>query len=570
MLLILISWIYIFLITSTIAVGINSILKLNKIDPIINLFLGFFYITLFTGFWAIFYRVNWEFHLVTLSTSIILAFHNRYEIKAFYKNIKTDFYKLSLPLKSLFILIAFLALAKSATSPYLIDNESYYIQTIKWINEYGFVKGLVNLHPFLGQTSGWHILQAAFNFSFIYDKFNDLNGLAIIFANFFSLVKFNKYYNSSKKIEDLIIGLFPLSNIFFFQFISAPSPDIPVYIISFLIFYLFIKLMDKYSYVNFFTISILLFFIVLNKLTSLPFIILPTYIFIKNVKNPKIKLQKIIFFGGVTLILFILKNIIITGNILYPIASFDIINTTWSLPKTINSFFYDMTKIFGFYLTKDEYNSRNGFELFITWISMPKLHGLFNNLLLIILTIFPILAAFKKVKKSIIIIYILSIINLFLLFVTSPQYRFYYQFLLFFSIIILTYFIKNKSTYCSFLILGTAITLIPILFLNNISKLTNNNFHLTNPTLSISEITTPHENTRYSKKYESIKGENIEFNSPTKIDFFWGTGDIPLPALNKKQYEWFKESYHVVPQMRTDDIKDGFYSKVINSSPSLP
>jgi len=162
MILILISWIYIFLITSTIAVTVNSILKIKSIDPVINLFLGFFYITLFTGFWAIFYRVNWEFHIVLFTIVAISYFIRKKDIVLYYKELKTDFTYLSSFLKVILLAISILALAKSATSPYLIDNESYYIQTIKWINEYGFVKGLVNLHPFLGQTSGWHILQSAF------------------------------------------------------------------------------------------------------------------------------------------------------------------------------------------------------------------------------------------------------------------------------------------------------------------------------------------------------------------------------------------------------------------------
>ena len=54
----------------------------------------------------------------------------------------------SFPIKILLAFSSFLILAQSATLPFIIDNESYYIQTIKWLNEYGFVKGLAN--PILG------------------------------------------------------------------------------------------------------------------------------------------------------------------------------------------------------------------------------------------------------------------------------------------------------------------------------------------------------------------------------------------------------------------------------------
>ena len=80
--------------------------------------------------------------------------------------------KLNFRNKILFGIISLLILAQCASPPLILDNESYYIQTIKWLNQYGFVKGLVNLHVFLGQTSGWHLLQSAFSFSFLYDRFN--------------------------------------------------------------------------------------------------------------------------------------------------------------------------------------------------------------------------------------------------------------------------------------------------------------------------------------------------------------------------------------------------------------
>ena len=73
---------------------------------------------------------------------------------------------LILPLQLIMSVITVLIIAQCSTAPFVIDNETYYIQTIKWLNEYGFVRGLANLHISLGQCSGWHILQSAFSFSF--------------------------------------------------------------------------------------------------------------------------------------------------------------------------------------------------------------------------------------------------------------------------------------------------------------------------------------------------------------------------------------------------------------------
>jgi hypothetical protein len=50
--------------------------------------------------------------------------------------------------------------------PYILDHFGYYVPTIKWLTEYGFIKGISNLDLTLGQMSVWHIFQAGFsNFS---------------------------------------------------------------------------------------------------------------------------------------------------------------------------------------------------------------------------------------------------------------------------------------------------------------------------------------------------------------------------------------------------------------------
>ena len=41
--------------------------------------------------------------------------------------------------------------------------------------------------------------------------------------------------------SDIFLAIIPLGSILFFQFISAPSSDIPVFLISFLLFYLLLK-----------------------------------------------------------------------------------------------------------------------------------------------------------------------------------------------------------------------------------------------------------------------------------------------------------------------------------------
>lgn len=46
---------------------------------------------------------------------------------------------------------------------FMFDTYSYYLPTIKWLDQYGLVKGIANFDFNLGQHSLWHIIQASFN-----------------------------------------------------------------------------------------------------------------------------------------------------------------------------------------------------------------------------------------------------------------------------------------------------------------------------------------------------------------------------------------------------------------------
>jgi hypothetical protein len=136
-------------------------------------------------------------------------------------------------------------------------------------------------------------------------------------------------------------------------------------------------------------------------------------------------------------------------------------------------------------------------------------------------------------------------------------------FLAFLSLWATALFIKQKKIIYIGMVLSLVITAIPLFYSIKLSQLTNNDFHLDLSHFSTDFLITPHKNSQYSKQSEAIQIENTIINSPTNIDFFWGTGDIDLPALNKEQLEYFKTYFKIIPQQRTENLKDGFYSKTL-------
>ncbi|PWK19801.1 LIC_10190 family membrane protein [Xanthomarina spongicola] len=555
MLFILLSWIYILAITLVAGVSINRLLKLQDVNHILVLFHGLFGISLLAGFWSVFSAINWQFCTFLLFFIIVLIFVNTSQIKNYINSFKHELEKLSKFFKMILIVIFILVLAQSASPPFLLDNESYYIQTIAWLNEFGFVNGLINLHLFLGQTSGWHILQSAFNFSFLYNNFNDINGLCLLLGNYYVIVKLNEYYKYKSNPLNLVVGLFPIFNVFLFQFDSSPSPDLAVYVLSLIVFYGFLMNYHACSKNGIVSLVILTSFLILIKATTLVFVLFPLIIYIKHYKHVKQYTFKISMVVFLTISLIIIKNILITGNPIYPLAGIEGLKASWSLPTNIETYFYNYAKAYGYAVTPEVYNTSSYVTLIKGWILQTGIDGLFNKLILLVLVLFLLFLKKFKSNKAILFIYGIAWLQLFILFITSPQFRFYVPFLLILSLFLIAEFIKSEKIVKSILVVSTILITIPLFF--TIPNLKTSTF-LT------SYLIEPHENSQFKTEYKTLNLENTQINTPTNIEFFWGTGNTKLPALNKQQLDYFKTHFKVMPQQRTENLKDGFYLKEID------
>ncbi|MFD2938931.1 LIC_10190 family membrane protein [Flavobacterium notoginsengisoli] len=565
MVLIVISWIYILFTTINLGFLTDKILQLKNKNFVITSILGLFSVTILASIWAIFGRINIEFHALLLLTNILLYIRFQKSITEHYTAFWIELKQLNKALKVFLIILFFLILAQCASIPFVIDNESYYIQTIKWLNEYGFVKGLANLHLFLGQTSGWHVTQSAFNFSFLYQNFNDLSGFCLLLGNLFAIQKLNDYFKNNNS-NYLIIGLFPLFNILFFQFISAPSPDIPVYVFSFIFFFYFLENFKKLTPETFNLLVILALFLFYIKNTTVTFFVFPIILLLFHFKSIFKELLKPALLSIILISLFIVKNLIVSGTVAFPSNLFGSINMDYAIPNSIQSFYYEQIKCYGYFVTPEKYNSMSAGDLFLRWITMSKLNGLFNKISVLLILITPFLILKFKNEKAHWSIYFVMVIQLILLLITSPQYRFFLNYILFFSLFCLICMIKNNRVINILIMLSLIPVVIVLFFSINLSKFANNNSLMEISNFSSQNIIFPFSNSKNSITFETIRIGNLKYNSPQNNDFFWGNGNGDLPCINKVQIEYFEKYFHYRPQMRTNNLKDGFYSKEITKN----
>lgn len=560
MVLIFLSWIYITFTTINLGFVTDKIFNLKKSNFVITSILGLFSTTLLASIFAVFYRINSEFHVFLLLINCLFFFKFKNEILNLYKQFISELKNLQFPLKIIASSITFLILAQCATKPYVIDNESYYIQSIKWINEFGFVKGLANLHIFFGQNSGWHIVQSAFNFSFLYENLNDLSGFCLLLGNLFAFLKLNEFFKNNDK-NYLLIGLFPLGNLFFFQFISAPSPDIPVYVFTLILFYYFIKYYKNATIETFNLMTILVLFILYCKPTSTVLIVLPLVFLVLNFKKiaPKIVPISLLSFG--VLLLFVIKNIVVSGFPLFPMTTFGFSNLDFAVPENVLTFYLNEIKATGFYINSSEFENSSTFQLLYKWLFSSKIDGIINIISITIFCISPLFIYRNFNKKSIWILYFTILLQMFLLFLSSPQYRFFIHLTLFLGLIMVLNLFSNKKI----IFISNTISIVIIAFLLftpiNFNKLTSNKLLAKNNTFSIKNSIIPASNSKFENEYQLVKIGNLNYNSPINHSFFWGNGTGNLPCVNEKQINYFQNSFHVIPQLRSTELKDGFYAK---------
>ncbi len=561
MILILVSWIFFFFSFLISGIALQRLLRIQNKDITISILLGIFGQTIIVCSAAFFIPIGYEFYLANVFLTLLLAVWNFSNIKAVLFDCKKNYSQLRFSSKAILGIVLFTAVLKSATVPYILDNESYYIQTIKWVNEYGFVKGLANFNIAFGQTSPWQVLQAAFNFSFWTDRLNDLNGFLMLVCSTFFVFEYEKRLHFEKQVSWLIFIL--IFNTLSFQFINTPSPDFPIFLIGQIVLYLTLEKSDVKQTTDRILILLVL-FLTFIKVTFAPlaFVLL---IFI-NFRKTHIRFTAIV--GALISVLWIAKNIVLTGFPFYPFA-FAPLDVDWRIPNKLLANINNMIKNHEFLLL-DGYQNFSLFQKFLLWIQFDGVDGFFNRGIVLLLILVLFTTNFKTDVKYR-IVYAAVLFHFIFVFCVSPQFRFFLIDFLFLASILMAD-VANRMNLSkklvSAVVVFSVICPLGVAFVGNFKMLTSNKHNQKSDDFLVSQLYLPAPNSKYDTiDFEVFKEGNLIYYSPNPNFFFYGTADGPLPCTNVRIIERFKKKYRIVPQLRTGFLKDGFYSQTLTEFP---
>ena len=349
MIALIINWLYIFIVLYTFGLitcellnkfnVLSQNLKKTRIDKV--LIIGYISFTTVLSIFSLFSPIGLNCYMLVNIVVLFCAYFSFNYWKGILKNVFHDFRTINIPFgKTLFLLSFILIIFLSIQKIWIYDSDFYHLQAIRWIEEYGTVLGLGNLFDRLANNNANFVASAYFNYSLLnLAKFEGLNSF------FFCVMIYSWYYMLSKYRGDFRFVIFNIIILVcFYSYrwgISSPSPDILVALLTFYFFQIVCETdfsgiaKQKTLNINFFVMLCLSFFLITVKLSTLPFIIpgvfLTVYFIIKQ-RHLKV-LMIIIPFLIITP--WLIRNVMISGYILYPSSIIDVFDFDWKMPKNV-------------------------------------------------------------------------------------------------------------------------------------------------------------------------------------------------------------------------------------------
>ena len=413
----------------------------------LNILLGYLIISSIITLFHFFFKINLFLSVIIFALGLLLFFYNN----------KINFFSF-LKVKNIhYVVIILLLIPIYLSQKYHEDFGYYHLPYAIGLIEEKIIFGFANIDKPYVYNSIWLNLYSIF---FLSDKNFDFLTLPsfLLFLNFITfsvgqVISKNKVENSD---YFLIITLFYF--ILKFTRISEFGFDLPAIIFSILSIYYFIKFSEANLFEEkeeyFFLNSAFAVFSILIKLSTLPLILLPTYLFFKNFKNLNPYVFNLKFcFIYVFVIIFLIQQFIYSGCLFFP-TNFTCLNVSWfneenlklsnELQLVNKSYFHVAKEIY----SPDEY--LKNFNWLIFWLKRNFVE-ITEHLLTIVFPIILFFIFLKKKKKSSFllkekfILYFFLVIGFLFWLNFSPVYRFATHLFVTLVFVILIRYLMNKK-----------------------------------------------------------------------------------------------------------------------------
>lgn len=234
------------------------------------------------------------------------------------------------------------------------DTGLYHAQAIRWIEEYGVVPGLGNLHGRLGYNSAAFPVTALYSMSFLAGRsFHTVSGFCSLLLawEIMGVAKSVKTKTLSASLFARFMALYYL--LIIFDEMVSPASDYYMVTLAFIFFIRILDILeeekDKENIpVRIAMLAFLACLILTIKLSGGLLIlcaIIPAVFFCRE---KQVKRIVVCLITGITIVIpYLVRNVIISGWLLYPSTALDIFNVDWKIAKGLAEYDFKEIQVYG-------------------------------------------------------------------------------------------------------------------------------------------------------------------------------------------------------------------------------
>lgn len=446
-----ISFIYIFMMSLIVGIMIRKALarvipvpKVETIGICGIVMTGLVTLTVYAEFFSIFYKVGVLCHGIIFVLSIVGAFVYKNEILGVLRNAIISFDTIRW---IIYVFLLIVACFYASRGQYHTDTGIYHAQAIRILEEYGCIKGLGNFQLHFAYNSAYLALCALFTMSFILPvALHTMTGFFMLLVSIYAVeglfsIRYHKQHGGD--MARIAILIYAFSNITGLQ---SPATD---YGTMYLVLYILCMWLayaeekknsdEDISFYGF--LSVLSIFAVSMKLSAAAIVLLAVYPLVLLIREKKYKeIALFICVGFFTFLPFLIRNVIISGWLFYPVENIDLFNVIWKIPveymrvdsaqiKVWGRCLYDINRL-GDPISVWFPVWWDGQQFYGKMLICAQIMGLFFLVLLIACKTLRLFSGERIIKYDVVIFYVTVIANILLWFLTAPFIRYGLAFLL--------------------------------------------------------------------------------------------------------------------------------------------
>ena len=356
---VLINWSYVFI--TTYIIGYFTLSRAYRfykherhIGIMSSVMAGLAITTAYAGFFSIFYKVGIVANIVMILFCVLFVWLDR----AHYTDILSDINGgkfiggifgsgYTRIIKVIVFPIFFVAaLFFTTEGNFFSDSGYYHEQSIRWIEEFGTVKGSVHILKRLAYNSCYFCQCALYSMRDIFSQsLHCLSGFYGILVMGYALAGFDKSIRTNAiRLAPFVYFILLCSEI------TSPASDYPLVFSVFYVAIRWFELLDdnEEHYSPYALLSLFVVFLISIKLTVGCLILIVIKPAIAMIKEKRVKEIITSTMAGIIILLpYFIRNYIICGWLIYPFTKIDIFNPDWKLPMRHVQADADEIKVWG-------------------------------------------------------------------------------------------------------------------------------------------------------------------------------------------------------------------------------